>query len=104
MSAVLGTESRSSPTAPDVVRIVRGIEPTQTERTLAWGAIVAQVIFVAGWAVLDAVEGHGYSAARHDISDLGALTAHHVVVDLISLGISGVLTMAFALFALRPLL
>ena len=84
--------------------LVGHIERSQVQRALAWGAIVAQVIFVAGWVLLGAIEGHGYSAARHDISDLGALTAHHVVPNLTTLGVSGLITMAFALFALRPLL
>ena len=71
---------------------------------LAWAAIAAQIVFVAGWLVVGAIEGHGYSAGRHDISDLGALTAHHVGLNALTLAISGVLTIAFAVFALRPAL
>jgi hypothetical protein len=71
---------------------------------LAWGAIAAQALFVGGWLVYGAIEGHGYSFGRHDISDLGALTAHHVWLNLPTLGISGALTVLFAIFALRPAL
>ena len=71
---------------------------------LAWAAIAAQVVFVAGWLVFGAIEGHGYSAGRHDISDLGAITAHHVWLNALTLGISGALTIVFAIFALRPAL
>src|SRR5438270_6718022 len=77
----------------------------QTNKRVAWlasGAIAAQVLFVAGWLVGGSIEGHGYSPMRHDISDLGALTAHHTWLAVGSLGISGGLTMAFALAALRP--
>ena len=59
---------------------------------LAWAAIAAQVVFVAGWLVLGAIEGHGYSTGRHDISDLGAPTAHHVWLNALTLLISGALT------------
>jgi hypothetical protein len=71
---------------------------------LAWGAIAAQAMFVGGWLVLGSIEGHGYSSGRHDISDLGALTAHHVWLNLPTIGIAGALTIAFATFALRPAL
>lgn len=81
---------------------------TEQERAhriwLARGAIAAQVLFISGWLVLGAVEGHGYSAGRHDISDLSALTAQHPWIDLATAGIAGALTMAFALLALRPAL
>jgi len=73
-------------------------------RRLAWAAIVGQLIFVGGWLVIGALEGHGYSAARHDVSDLGALTAHYPGAMLAIEGVSGVLTMAFAVWALRPAL
>jgi hypothetical protein len=73
-------------------------------RLLALGAIVAQVLFVGDWLVFGALEGFGYSPARHDLSDLGALTARHPVPFLFLLGVSGVLTMAFALGALAPAL
>ncbi|NUR94400.1 MAG: DUF998 domain-containing protein, partial [Kribbellaceae bacterium] len=55
-----------------------------------------------GWLVLGATEGDGYSAARHDISDLGALTANHATAYRLTVGIAGFLTIAFALLALRP--
>jgi len=72
--------------------------------TLAIGAVGAQVLFVGAALVLGALEGHGYQAARHDVSDLGALTAHHVAIWLPVMGITGALTMAFAVGALRPAL
>lgn len=62
------------------------------------------MLFISGWLVLGAVEGNGYSAGRHDISDLSALTAQHPWIDLATVGIAGALTMAFALLALRPAL
>jgi hypothetical protein len=42
--------------------------------------------------------------ARHDVSDLGALTAQDPWVMLTAQGIAGALTILFALFALRPAL
>ena len=72
-------------------------------RRLAWGAVAAQVIFVGGWLVLGAVEGHGYSPMRHDISDLAALTAHHAGAARATLLVSGALTAAFALGVVRPI-
>lgn len=69
---------------------------------LAAAAIGAQVLFVAGLLVIGAAEGHGYSAGRHDVSDLGALTAHHATVARLTEGIAGAVTIAFALLALRP--
>ncbi|HWD79147.1 MAG TPA: DUF998 domain-containing protein [Kribbella sp.] len=69
---------------------------------LSAAAIAAQGVFVAGWAILGAIEGNGYDAGRHDISDLAALTAQHATWARVSLGLSGGLTIAFALLALRP--
>ena len=71
---------------------------------LAWAAIGAQVLFVGGFVVIGAIEGHGYSVGRHDISDLAALTAHHAAPMLVIEGVAGVLTAAFAFGALCPLL
>ena len=68
----------------------------QRNALLAWGAIVGQLLFVGRVVVVGALEGHGYSAARHDVSDLAALTAHHAGPMLVIQGISGVLTAAFA--------
>ena len=73
-------------------------------RRLAWGAIVAQLVFVGSWLVGGVIERHGYSVASDDISDLGALTAHHPTLVLVAFGISGALTIAFALGAVRPAL
>ena len=69
---------------------------------LCIGAVVAQVLFIGAALVVGAIEGHGYQPARHDVSDLGALTAHHVAIWLAVMGITGALTMAFAIGALRP--
>ena len=75
-----------------------------TRTRLAAAAIAAQVAFVLGWLVLGALEGHGYSPGRDDVSDLGALTAHHTMWWQLVVGASGALTMAFAIWALRPAL
>src|SRR5438034_2996182 len=74
----------------------------RTVVVLAIAAIAAQVLFVGGWLIGGAIEGHGYSAGRHDISDLTALTAHHAIFNRATLLASGSLTAAFALWALRP--
>src|SRR3954465_10551281 len=71
---------------------------------LAYGAIVGQIVFVGGWVILGALEGHGYRWTRDYISDLGAPTAQHVVLNAITLAVCGVTTAAFALGALRPAL
>jgi hypothetical protein len=84
----------------------RGASSRDGGRTarLADAAIAAQALFIGGWLVLGQLEGNGYSAGRHDISDLGALTARHPAAWLAVLGIAGALTMAFAIGALRPAL
>jgi hypothetical protein len=71
---------------------------------LAWGAVGGVVVFNVGWLVGGALQAGGYSVSRHDVSDLGALTAQHPWVMLTASGIAGVLTILFALFALRPAL
>jgi hypothetical membrane protein len=71
---------------------------------LAWGAIAGIVVFNAGWILAGTLQSGGYSVAKHDVSDLGALTAQYPWVVLIAGGIAGVLTIVFALFALRPAL
>jgi hypothetical protein len=69
---------------------------------LAWAVIAAQLLLVGGMLILGAIEGHGDSAGRHDISDLGALTAHHATAERLIVGIAGAVTIAFALLVLRP--
>lgn len=69
---------------------------------LAGAVIAAQLLFVGGVLILGAIEGYGYSAGRHDISDLGALTAHHATAERLIVGIAGAVTIAFALLVLRP--
>jgi hypothetical membrane protein len=71
---------------------------------LAWGAIGGVVLFNLGWLLGEALQTGGYSVARHDVSDLGALTAQDPWVVLATQGICGALTILFALFALRPAL
>src|SRR4051812_14141702 len=68
---------------------------------LAKAAIAAQILFVGGCLVAGTIEGHGYSPGRDDISDLGAMTAHHPGLFLSTLAISGLVTIAFALGPLR---
>ncbi len=74
----------------------------RTVVVLAIAAIAGQLLFVGGWLIGGALEGHGYAAGRHDISDLTALTAHHATFNRGTLLVSGLLTAAFALWALRP--
>jgi hypothetical protein len=71
---------------------------------LSWGAIAGIVVFNLGWLLAGALQTGGYSAASHDVSDLAALTAQAPAVMLTATGIAGALTIAFALFALRPAL
>ncbi|MFI5708232.1 DUF998 domain-containing protein [Kribbella sp. NPDC051620] len=71
---------------------------------LGGAAIAGQLLFVGGWLVVGMVEGDGYSAGRHDVSDLGALTAHHATASRLTEGIGGALTIAFAVLVLRPCL
>jgi hypothetical protein len=73
-------------------------------RVLAWGAIFGQVLVTAAWLVAGVLQGRGYSVVRHDISDLGALTADRPWLILIAQGVSGALTMTFAVGSLRPAL
>ncbi len=71
---------------------------------LATAAALGQAAFIGAWFVLGLIEGHGYSPAEDNISDLGAPTAHHVGWWLTAGAVSGVATIAFALWALRPAL
>jgi hypothetical protein len=80
---------------------MRGTERT---RWLARGAIVAQVVFTGGWLLGDALQDAPYTPSRDPISDLGALTAQHAWIILTAQAIAGVLTIAFAIWALRPAL
>lgn len=67
---------------------------------IARAAILGQLVFVGGWLVVGAIEGHGYDALHDDISDLAAQTAHYATADRTTLAISGSLTIALA-FVLR---
>jgi hypothetical protein len=75
---------------------------TRSPRTyLSIAAALGQLVFVGGWLVVGLLEGHGYSPAAHDISDLAAMTAHHASADRLTLAASGAVTIAFGL-SLRP--
>jgi hypothetical protein len=73
-------------------------------RLLSRAAIAAQLLFIGAFLVVGATEGHGYDAMRHDISDLGALTAHHAGVFRLLVGLAGAVTIAFGLLVVRPAL
>jgi Protein of unknown function (DUF998) len=73
-------------------------------RWLAIAGIVGPVVFTAGWVVAEALQDEHYSPARHDISDLAALTAQYPSVALATQGVAGLLVIVFALGALRPAL
>jgi hypothetical membrane protein len=74
------------------------------QRALAWAAVGGQVLVTTAWLIGGTIQGGGYSVAADDISDLGALTADQPWLILIAQGVSGALTMAFAMVALRPAL
>lgn len=59
---------------------------------------------MSAWVIAGVAEGHGYSAARHDVSDLGALTARHAAPWLAVSAVTGLLTAAFAVWSLGPAL
>ena len=73
-------------------------------RPLSLAAAAAQITFIVSWLAVGAVEGHGYDPMRHDISDLGALTAHHPTVWRLLLLVTGAVTIAFGLLVVRPVL
>ena len=62
-----------------------------------------QVLFVAAFFAAAAVQPRSYSPANDDISDLGALTAHHPWLELAPSLLAGVVTIGFALLVLLPL-
>jgi hypothetical membrane protein len=70
----------------------------------AWAGVAGVIVFDVGWLIAEAVQSGGYSVTRHDVSDLTALTAQHTWVALTTIGIAGVLVIAFALGGLRPAL
>lgn len=80
-----------------------GVMNSRLRRRLALAAIAAQVLFVGGMLALGAVEGGGYSAGRHDVSDLAALTAEHATIARLVLCVTGAVTIAFGL-SLVPVL
>jgi hypothetical protein len=81
----------------------KGVESGKKRRTvwLAEGAIAGVVFFNVGWLLAEALQGSAYSIARHDVSDLAAMTARSPWVFQTAAGIAGALIIAFALFGLR---
>lgn len=77
--------------------------PTYTRR-IALATVAAQFLFVVGFLAVGAAEGHGYRWMRDDISDLGALTAHHATVWRLLLLVTGAVTMVFGLLVVGPVL
>ncbi len=75
--------------------------PTFTGR-IAQATVAAQTLFVVGFLAVGAAEGHGYQWMRDDISDLGALTAHHATVFRLLLLVTGAVTMVFGLLVVGP--
>ena len=73
-------------------------------RKLAVYAIAGQVAFTLGWIVTEAIEGHGYSAALHDISYLGARTAHYAWIMFTGQALAASTLALFAVLVLRPAL
>jgi hypothetical protein len=73
---------------------------------VAWGVVgvMAQVAFVAGWAVTELWQGPRYSPINDTISDMQAGTAPHVWFPIATFALAGVATFAFAVFGLRPAL
>ena len=73
-------------------------------RRWAWVGLVAQAAFVTGWLVAPAWQPTGYSALRHSISDMYAVTAPYGWVLVVLLTLCGAATIAFAWLAVRPAL
>ena len=73
-------------------------------RRIAQATVAAQILFVVGFMAVGAAEGHGYQWMRDDISDLGALTAHHATVFRLLLLVTGAVTMLFGLLVVGPVL
>ncbi len=72
--------------------------------TLSWGAIIGQTLFTVAWIVSDSLQRGAFSPLRENISDLGALTATYPWIIRTAQGISGLLTICFAIFVLGPTL
>ena len=68
----------------------------------AWSAVAAVILFNSAWLVAGWIQGPPYSAALHDISDLGAASARSPWLMLVPEAFAGVLTIVFALAGLRP--
>jgi len=82
----------------------RGMTRPKFMRRIAQATVVAQILFVVGFLAVGAAEGHGYQWMRDDISDLGALTAHHATVFRLLLLVTGAVTMVFGLLVVGRVL
>jgi hypothetical protein len=71
---------------------------------MAASAILGQFLFHLGWILATLEQGSLYSTARHDLSDLGALTAMTPGLWLIPQCIAGLTTIVFAVRVLGPTL
>lgn len=80
----------------------RGMTRPTFMRRVAQSTVAAQILFIVGFLAVGAAEGHGYQWMRDDISDLGALTAHHAAVFRLLLLVTGALTIVFGLLVVGP--
>jgi hypothetical protein len=80
----------------------RGMTRQTFMRRIAQATVAAQILFIVGFLAVGAAEGHGYQWMRDDISDLGALTAHHATVFRLLLLVTGAVTMVFGLVVVGP--
>jgi hypothetical protein len=86
--------------------VVRAEHPADVSedrrRLICWLAIAGQIVFAGGWLIGGAIEGDGYSHMKHEISDLGALTANNPLLAQTTLFLSGLATVVFAFLVVRP--
>jgi hypothetical membrane protein len=78
--------------------------PRSRYLALCWAAVAAVILFNTGWFLAGLIQAAPYSAAYHDVSDLGALTARWPWLMLVPQATAGVFIIAFALLGLRPAL
>src|SRR5688500_15321921 len=64
-----------------------------TERALAWAALVAQPAFVAGWLIAGALEPR-YDHLRQGVSELAARNAENPAIVMTAMGLLGLSLMA----------
>lgn len=73
-------------------------------RRWALAAIAAQALFLLSWLVAPLWQGPRYSVVAHSISDMYAVGAPGGAFLVVVLTLCGAVTIAFALFSLRPAL